>query len=113
MAPHDSFARSGPNRKQNYKCKNCQRQFIENPTKKSVSKETKNLIDRLLLEKIPLAGIVRVTDVSEKFRSTIFYTFCGRTILIVVSSNLRTSWKACLSSCVFICYCATCFISRN
>ena len=32
---------------------------------KLISQETKNLIDKLLLEKIPLAGIARVCDVSE------------------------------------------------
>ncbi len=53
------------NEKQHYKCKNCGRQFIENPTKKYITQETKNLIDRLLLEKISLAGIARVTNVSE------------------------------------------------
>mgnify|MGYP001826197274 CR=1 FL=1 len=55
------------NGKQNYKCQNCGRQFIENPTKKYITKETKNFIDLLLLEKIPLAGISRVTNVSEKW----------------------------------------------
>ena len=30
-----------------------------------ISDETKSLIDKLLLEKLPLAGIVRVTGVSE------------------------------------------------
>ncbi len=53
------------NGKQNYKCKNCERQFIENPTKKYVANKTRKLIDSLLLEKIPLAGIARVTNVSE------------------------------------------------
>ncbi len=53
------------NKKQNYKCQNCGRQFIENPTKKYITQETRNLIDRLLLEKISLAGIARVTNVSE------------------------------------------------
>ncbi len=38
-----------------------------NPTKKYITEETKNLIDRLLLEKIPLAGIARATNVSEKW----------------------------------------------
>ena len=55
------------NGKQNYKCKDCERQFIENPTKKYITKKTKELIDSLLLEKIPLAGIARVTNVSEKW----------------------------------------------
>ncbi len=55
------------NKKQKYKCKECQRQFIENPTKKFISDDTKELIDKLLLEKISLAGISRATGVSEKW----------------------------------------------
>lgn len=53
------------NGNQNYKCKVCGRQFVENPQQKLISEETKVLIDKLLLEKIPLAGIARVCDVSE------------------------------------------------
>jgi insertion element IS1 protein InsB len=53
------------NGKQNYKCRDCGRQFVENRQQKIISQSTKNLIDKLLLEKIPLAGIARVTDVSE------------------------------------------------
>ena len=40
------------NGQQNYRCKNCGRQFIEKPQKKSITKDSKKLIDRLLLEKI-------------------------------------------------------------
>ena len=43
------------------------RQFIKNPTKKYITEETKNLIDRLLLEKIPLAGMARATNASENW----------------------------------------------
>ena len=46
-------------------CKDCKRQFIENPTNKVISKETWELVDKLLLEKIPIAGISRVTGISE------------------------------------------------
>jgi transposase-like protein len=53
------------NGKQNYKCRDCGRQFVENRQQKIISQSTKNLIDKLLLEKIPLAGIARVTKVSE------------------------------------------------
>lgn len=53
--------------KQNYKCSECGRQFVNNPTKKYITEETKQIIDRLLLEKISLAGIALVTDVSEKW----------------------------------------------
>ena len=53
------------NGKPKFMCKNCDRQFIENPTQKVISKETWSLVDKLLLEKIPIAGISRVTGISE------------------------------------------------
>lgn len=53
------------NGKQNYRCKTCGRQFVENPQNKLISRETKELINKLLLEKLPLAGIARVAEVSE------------------------------------------------
>ena len=53
------------NSKQRHLCRDCGRQFVINPTKKVVSEETKGRIDKLLLEKIPLAGIARAMDVSE------------------------------------------------
>lgn len=52
------------NGKQNFKCRDCERQFVEDPKQKRISQETKDLIDKLLLERISLAGIARVTDVS-------------------------------------------------
>ena len=48
-------------------CKSCGRQFLEDPKKDRISDETKKLIDKLLLERIPLAGIARVTGVSERW----------------------------------------------
>jgi len=53
------------NGKQNFKCRKCGRQFVKDPQNKIIDQATKTLIDKLLLEKIPLAGIARVTDVSE------------------------------------------------
>lgn len=55
------------NGKPKYKCKVCGRQFVENPKKGRISDETKELIDKLLLEKLPLAAIARVTGVSERW----------------------------------------------
>lgn len=55
------------NKKPKYKCQSCGRQFVENPTNKVISSPTKDLIDRLLLEKISLAGIARSTGVSQKW----------------------------------------------
>jgi IS1 family transposase/transposase-like protein len=53
--------------KQNFKCRDCGRQFVTTPSHQPVSKPTRELIDRLLLEKISLAGIVRATGVSERW----------------------------------------------
>ncbi|MBD1930956.1 MULTISPECIES: IS1 family transposase [Cyanophyceae] len=53
--------------KQNFKCRDCGRQFVTTPSHQPVSKSTRELIDRLLLEKISLAGIVRATGVSERW----------------------------------------------
>jgi len=53
------------NKKSKFQCQDCKRQFVENPTKKVIDQKTKELIDRLLLEKIPLAGIARAAQVSE------------------------------------------------
>ena len=54
-------------RKQNYKCRDCGRQFVENPQWRAVGEEHRAIIDRLLLEKIPLAAIARVMQVSQQW----------------------------------------------
>ena len=53
------------NGKQNHRCQDCGRQFVQDPQNKIIRDDTKRLIDRLLLEKLPLAGIARVAEVSE------------------------------------------------
>lgn len=50
-----------------YTCKRCSKKFVANPSDKCISQATKDLIDRLLREKLPLAGIVRVTGISERW----------------------------------------------
>jgi insertion element IS1 protein InsB len=55
------------NKKPKYKCQSCGRKFVENPTNKVISSQTKDLIYRLLLEKISLADIARSTGVSQKW----------------------------------------------
>jgi transposase-like protein len=52
------------NGKPKYQCKVCRRQFVINPTNSPVSEEIKQLIERLLLERISLRGIARATQVS-------------------------------------------------
>jgi insertion element IS1 protein InsB len=52
---------------QNYKCRDCGRQFVENPKWRRISDDTKSTIERMLLEKIPLVGIARSLRVSESW----------------------------------------------
>ncbi|MEB3121614.1 MAG: IS1 family transposase, partial [Snowella sp.] len=52
------------NGKPKNECKDCGRQFVIDPSKITISDETKKLIDKLLLERISLRGIQRVTGVS-------------------------------------------------
>ena len=60
------------NKKQKYKCKDCGRQFVENPQNKNkpIPEYTKELIDKLLAERLSLAAIVRVTGVSAQWLQT-------------------------------------------
>lgn len=44
------------NGNQNFKCKDCNRQFVLNPKNQVISQEIKDLIDKLLLEKLPRFG---------------------------------------------------------
>ena len=55
------------NNKAKNECKDCGRQFVINNTKKIVTRAQKDLIDKLLLERIPLRGIARVVDVSWRW----------------------------------------------
>ena len=58
------------NGKQRFKCHDCGRQFVENPQKIVIDQQKRELIDRLLLEKIPLAGIARAVKVSPRWLQT-------------------------------------------
>jgi insertion element IS1 protein InsB len=55
------------NGKQRYLCKDCKRQFVENPKQKIVSYEKRNLVERLLSERISLRGIARSAEVSRSW----------------------------------------------
>jgi insertion element IS1 protein InsB len=48
-------------------CKDCRRQFVPDATKKVITPQTWELVDKLLLEKIPLAGIARVAGISADY----------------------------------------------
>lgn len=49
---------------QNHLCKECGRQFVLDPQDNVIPKTTKDLIDKLLLERLSLTGICRATGVS-------------------------------------------------
>jgi transposase-like protein len=53
--------------KQRFKCHNCGRQFVESPTRQPINQSTRELIDKLLLERVSLAAIARVTEVSLRW----------------------------------------------
>jgi transposase-like protein len=53
--------------KQNYKCRDYNRQFVEDPQWKPKDKATRSLVNLLLLEKIALAEIARATRVSDSW----------------------------------------------
>lgn len=50
--------------KQNHKCRDCNRQFSLNQKNKPISDETKALIEKLMLERVSLRALVRITGVS-------------------------------------------------
>lgn len=53
------------NGKSKHMCKDCGRQFVDNPNKKYIPQHIWNMVDKMLLEKISLAGISRVTGISK------------------------------------------------
>jgi insertion element IS1 protein InsB len=65
----DDILKNGSTRRgqQNYKCRDCGRQFVEHPKWRRIDDQTKSTIDRMLLEKIPLAGIARSLKISESW----------------------------------------------
>ena len=55
--------------KQRYKCRGCGRQFVLSPDYELISEEKRALVDKLLLERISQAGIVRAVGVSMSWLS--------------------------------------------
>lgn len=53
--------------KQRFRCQKCGRQFVEHPTRQTIDEETRALIDKLLLLRLALVAIARVTSVSERW----------------------------------------------
>jgi transposase-like protein len=51
--------------KQRYLCLECGYQYVEDPTHDTVSSQKRSLVDRLLHERLSLAGIARAVEVSQ------------------------------------------------
>ena len=51
--------------KQRFRCQDRSGQFVENPTRQLIADETRELINRLLKQRLAIAAIARVTRVSE------------------------------------------------
>ena len=80
------------NKNPKYKCQSCGCQFVENPTNKVIRSQTKDLIARLLLEKISLTGIARTTDVSQKWLQDYVnnkYSSIGRIVKVKPKKKVR------------------------
>ena len=60
--------------KQNYRCKKCGRQFVIGGQDWFISDAQKELVDKLLLERISLAGISRVLNISKPWLSAYIET---------------------------------------
>jgi IS1 family transposase/transposase-like protein len=73
-------------------CKECHRQFVENPIQSRISDEKKALIDKLLLERISLAGIARVVGVSQRWLQYYVnekYNSIPREVKVIAKSTFR------------------------
>ena len=55
------------NGKQNHRCMACSRQFVSEVTKRVIDEEDRQLVERLLCEKISLHGICRTIGVSIRW----------------------------------------------
>jgi insertion element IS1 protein InsB len=83
------------NGKQRYLCKDCKRQFVENPKQKIVNEPTRNLVERLLLERISLRGIVRAAEVSRSWlQDYVNKLYAAVLPFIMVSPELKKIFEA-------------------
>ena len=56
-------------KKQRLQCKSCSYQFTPNSTKIYINETKREIVRKLLLERLPLAGIMRVTGVGKSWLS--------------------------------------------
>jgi transposase-like protein len=78
------------NGKQRYKCKNCGRQFVENPQNRRITPETKKIIANCLLEKVSLRGIHRITGVAVSWIQEYSNKIYHKALLTPLSSKKKS-----------------------
>jgi transposase-like protein len=87
------------NGKQRYKCKNCGRQFVENPPNRRITPETKQIIANCLLEKVSLRGIHRITGVAVSWIQEYSNKIYRDARLIPLSSKKKVRWPSNVMRC--------------
>ncbi len=53
--------------KQRCRCQDCKRQFVKAPSRQPIDQVTRDVIEKLLKERLALAAIARITGVSERW----------------------------------------------
>ncbi len=60
--------------KQNFMCKSCNRQFVENPENKIISQATRELVEDLLLDRFEGGGrLTRFFDIAHYLLLALYY----------------------------------------
>lgn len=80
--------------KPRFRCQDCGRQFVENANQQPIDKATRQLIDKLLLERLALAVIAWVTSVSERcYRCTSIQLYYQTPKAVEVAQKNRIGWR--------------------
>ena len=64
--------------KQRFRCQDCGRQFVNNPSRQPVSQEKRDLIDKLLKERLALAAMASPAPEAHRAGSRSFGTLVAR-----------------------------------
>lgn len=78
--------------KPRFRCQDCGRQFVEGATRQPIDESTRTLINKLLLERLSLAAIARVTGVSQRWlQMYVNQKFYQTAKTIAVTKKTRTA----------------------
>ncbi len=82
--------------KPRFRCQDCGRQFVENASRQPIDQVTRQLIDQLLLERLALAALARVTGVSERWlqKMYVFQKYAQTPKTVKVTQKNRVGWRS-------------------